>query len=122
MWKIARGGFALVSKVTDWPLAPRAAPLPLTGALVSGVLLAGCADVPGGTNLRQPIATGPGAAEINCANDVRLRRASARVHRADLVTEQRGAVYASAPGSRSFVCFTDQSGAVVNVREQRRRD
>jgi len=84
------------------------------------VSLSGCAQVDGEGDATRPDATGPGAAEINCANDPRLQRANARIHRVERAAGERVTAFSAAPGARTFVCFTDRSGRVVNVTEQLR--
>lgn len=62
-----------------------------------------------------PVARGAGAAAINCAGNLNLRRAQARIYRVDLAEAERGVVFAWAPGNVKFRCLTDRHGRVVRV-------
>lgn len=87
-------------------------------AIMSMATACAAADVARGAPLGVPIASGPGAAEVNCANSVPLRTANARIYRADLIEEERGVVFAWAQGNVTFTCFTDRDGRVVRVMKK----
>lgn len=86
-------------------------------AVLAVAALAGC--YPEARDDARAVATGPGAAEINCANDIRLQRAQARIYRVERFEAERAAVFARGSAARMFVCFTDRQGAVVHVSRRR---
>lgn len=87
-------------------------------AILSMPAAGAAADVARGAPLGVPVASGPGAAEVNCASSVPLRTANARIYRADLIEEERGVVFAWAQGNVTFSCFTDRDGSVVRVMKK----